>query len=233
MWVTLRVRGARIACALALALIAFAASTASGQVSDRGRITGRVTDATGGVLPGVRLTLTADEVNRSVVTDTDGSYAFDGLVPDVAHTIQAELAGFMTARFAGLLVTEGETTRVDLSLKLSSCLERGPPLYGIPPPLDQLLAAEAVAHVRIAEGSYKAQIGGVDSDCPLYTHHATATILQVSTSSRGAWRSGTTIDVYYDHSLTAGSEYVAFLEYDDIAGRYKIGEPYIAMSVNG
>ena len=76
-----------------------------------------------------------------------------------------------------------------------------------------------VAHVRIADDSYQAQVGIRDRDCPRYAHHTAATILQVAASSRDLWQRATVIDVSSNGRLAAGSEYVAFLSYDSSVGR--------------
>src|SRR5688572_1249363 len=97
-------RGASIAFALALVLTASVASTASAQVTDRGRIAGRVRDSSGGVLPGTQITLTTDNASRTVVSNTEGDFAFDGVAPGAVHTIQAQLPGFTTVTREGLVV---------------------------------------------------------------------------------------------------------------------------------
>src|SRR5437870_8077771 len=62
-------------------------------------VSGRVVDASGGVLPGVAVTLTNEATNQSrmVTTDDQGVYRFAGLTPG-KYAIATELEGF--AKFA-------------------------------------------------------------------------------------------------------------------------------------
>src|SRR5262245_60301871 len=84
--------------ALLLAILVGTAGAAGAQTF-RGGISGRVTDATGAVLPGVTVTVTNDAtaVSRTTVTSTTGDFS----VPDLplgAYTIEAALQGFQTVR---------------------------------------------------------------------------------------------------------------------------------------
>src|SRR5690348_1143173 len=66
-----------------------------------GRITGSVTDASGGAIVGATVTDTdvARGTNRTVTTDSAGQYAFPGLNPGT-HKIHAEAKGFKAAEHA-------------------------------------------------------------------------------------------------------------------------------------
>ncbi len=80
-------------------------------------IVGLVRDTTGGVLPGVTVTVTnvATGVVRAVVTDQAGNYSVTALVAG-EHTVTAELGGFKTSRRDRVPVQSGNATRVDFSL---------------------------------------------------------------------------------------------------------------------
>src|SRR5204863_7521128 len=58
-------------------------------------VTGRVTDPTGAVIPGVEITVTniATGAMRTVISNEQGSYAVTQLQPGT-YNIKAELAGF-------------------------------------------------------------------------------------------------------------------------------------------
>jgi hypothetical protein len=58
-------------------------------------VSGKVSDATGGVLPGVTVTVTSLATNqqRTVVTTEEGVYRFAGLTPG-NYSIAVELEGF-------------------------------------------------------------------------------------------------------------------------------------------
>jgi len=62
-------------------------------------VSGKVTDATGGVMPGVSVTITSAATNqsRTVVTNDEGVYRFAGLSPG-NYTVAAEIEGFAKFR---------------------------------------------------------------------------------------------------------------------------------------
>ena len=81
---------------LASLLLAGLSSPALAQVSaTTGAINGRVSDPTGGVLPGVSVTIASQSMQgtRSDVTNAQGDYRFPA-VPPGEYRITCELAGF-------------------------------------------------------------------------------------------------------------------------------------------
>ena len=89
-----------------------------------GVISGIITDAQGGVLPGV--TVTARNVDtgasRDQVTEGDGRYRFAALQPGT-YEIKAELSGFGTANIPAIVVqTSSETTR-NITLQVTGVQE--------------------------------------------------------------------------------------------------------------
>jgi hypothetical protein len=77
-----------------------------------GRISGTVTDASSGVLPGVTVTVTetATGLTRASVTDSRGNFAFVDL-PRGTYNVTAELQGFKKAVKSGYeLVADGRVT---------------------------------------------------------------------------------------------------------------------------
>ena len=107
---------------LALAILVGFALPANAQVV--GQIQGTVTDAQGGVLPGVSLTLrnTDTGVSRTSVSETDGQYRFAGLPPGT-YQLKAELQGFASVDVSNLTVTIGLQLRQDLKMQLQSLQE--------------------------------------------------------------------------------------------------------------
>src|SRR5207253_8532750 len=81
-------------------------------------LAGRVTDESGGALPGVTVTATqsATGFNRSVVTGSDGSYRFPSL-PVGTYTVNADLSGFssVTTRNVELIVAQERELNVTLT----------------------------------------------------------------------------------------------------------------------
>ncbi len=93
-------------------------STAMAQV-DRGTITGIVTDPSGGVVPGVRLTVTnvTTGVVNSATSNASGVYSIP-LLPVAVYDLTAEAKGFRRFEHTNVIVSVGQTTRLDFSLSV-------------------------------------------------------------------------------------------------------------------
>jgi hypothetical protein len=91
------------------------------QPAQTGTVSGVVEDATGGVLPGVTVTITSQDrgFSRSTVTDEDGKYLFPA-VPIGPYTVSASLQGFETAQAANNLVETEKTTNVPFTMKIGA-----------------------------------------------------------------------------------------------------------------
>ncbi|MBI2185854.1 MAG: TonB-dependent receptor, partial [Acidobacteria bacterium] len=86
-------------------------------------LTGTVTDATGGVLPGVTVTATNEATGNVFEGVTDGTGNFRIPVRVGNYRINAELSGFTTIQRTGVQVLVGQTINVDLQMKPSSIQE--------------------------------------------------------------------------------------------------------------
>src|SRR5689334_4607904 len=114
--------GGRVS-ALAVALVIVLAAAAGAQTTT-GRISGTVADASGGVLPGVSVTVVNDAtaLARTTTTDGQGAYVFVDL-PVGTYTVKTELAGFKSAvRTGNTLNADGRVT-VDFKLDVGSVAE--------------------------------------------------------------------------------------------------------------
>ncbi len=82
-------------------------------------ISGVVTDATGGALPGVTLTALHRETGQrhSATTNAEGFYALRPL-PIGPYVVEAELSGFQRYRREGLTLTTGDTVALDIKLPI-------------------------------------------------------------------------------------------------------------------
>ena len=107
---------------LAVAVLLLTAVTAGAQ-TETGRITGVVTDATGGILPGVTVNAKAvgTGATRTVVTDSAGQYVFANL-PPAQYELTTELAGFNSAN-AKVTVSVGGAFNVDLKMDVAGTKE--------------------------------------------------------------------------------------------------------------
>src|SRR3954470_23576837 len=86
-------------------------------------LTGTITDATGGVLPGVTVTPSNEATGNKFVgvTDERGVYRMPVRVGN--YQVTAELQGFSTATRAGLNLLVGQTATLNLQLGPSTLQE--------------------------------------------------------------------------------------------------------------
>jgi hypothetical protein len=122
---------ARISALLvALALTVTGLATAQERF---GNITGKVTDQTGAVLPGVTVTVTNNETQRStvVVSDSNGTFYAAALEPG-RYTVKFELSGFVGQEAPNVILLLGTTATVDSSLRVGGVTETVQVLAGTP-----------------------------------------------------------------------------------------------------
>ena len=105
---------------LAVLLAVALPSAVLAQTAQVGQVRGTVSDQSGGVLPGVTVTLTSEERGfvRSQVTDSQGHYLFP-VVPLGTYTLTFALSNFETKMQAGNLVEAEKTTNVSTTLALA------------------------------------------------------------------------------------------------------------------
>ena len=113
----------RIAIVLLTSTLGMAA-TAAAQGEASASVTGSVTDAQGGVLPGVTVTLRNIESGaaRTTATETNGRYRLAGLQPG-RYALRAELDGFQPTDVANLTLTIGLALQQNLTLALRGVQE--------------------------------------------------------------------------------------------------------------
>lgn len=115
------VRGVRsILLAAGLLLIA----TASAHAQGNGSIFGKVTDSTGGVMPGVTVTVSGTALQQALtaVTGTTGTYQFP-VIPIGTFTVAFELDGFKKAVRNGIIITTGFSAPVDQKMEVGNKTE--------------------------------------------------------------------------------------------------------------
>ncbi len=106
-----------VICCILWAVAAFAQS-------DRGTITGTVTDPANAVVPGAKVTATnslTGAKTETAATDT-GNYTLTSL-PAGLYDLSIEVAGFKTINRRGIEVQVAQTARVDVSLEVGSSTE--------------------------------------------------------------------------------------------------------------
>jgi len=92
--------------------------------SSYGSITGTVTDATGGVIPGATVTITNTGTNeaRTVQTGSAGEYRFVDLLP-ASYRVAVQAKSFKRFEHAAVTVQVGGTLRVDAALQVGAATE--------------------------------------------------------------------------------------------------------------
>src|ERR671913_535452 len=148
-----------------------------------GSITGTVTDASGAVLPGVNVTITGDRLiggPQTQVSDTNGTYRFDRLVPG-SYNVKFELQGFrnverpdvrISAAFVAsinakmevgsvseTITVTGESPTVDVRSNVQQTVMNQEILEGIPTGRDPWSLAKLIPGVQVA--TY--DVGGTQS----------------------------------------------------------------------
>ena len=91
----------------------------------RGTILGRISDATGAVIPNVdvRVANVATGAAASSKTNSSGNYTIPYLLPGT-YTLTAELAGFRTSRREGIQVRVNDTLEVNVEMVVGDVAER-------------------------------------------------------------------------------------------------------------
>ncbi len=100
-------------------LLAFVASLAFSPAAhaQNGKITGKVTDAQGGILPGATIvSMDMDTgMGYTLVTNAAGAYVFPSLPPG-PYKVTVSMSGFETYVRDGLILKTGLTLSVDANL---------------------------------------------------------------------------------------------------------------------
>src|SRR5580765_520076 len=106
------------ACVLAFAVVAKADIT-------RFDLSGIITDGTGGVLPGVTVSLKNADTgfSRSTVTDSEGRYSFNAVPPTGKWTLTVELSGFATQNRQGLEFQANTRPEINFQLNVGGLQE--------------------------------------------------------------------------------------------------------------
>jgi Carboxypeptidase regulatory-like domain/TonB dependent receptor len=86
-------------------------------------LTGTVTDATGGVLPGVTVTAVHEATGNTFVGVTDGGGIFRIPARIGTYRITAELSGFNTVSRSGVTLQVGQTAAVNVQMAVSTLQE--------------------------------------------------------------------------------------------------------------
>lgn len=116
-WLRMTIRTLRIA--LILACVIFTARMVNAQAV--AGLTGTVTDSTGAVVPGAKVTITNVGTSSSVhaITSSSGTYAVTGLTPG-SYSVTVEAAGFRKYVQSGIGVEVSTTATINVQLTTGS-----------------------------------------------------------------------------------------------------------------
>ncbi len=84
----------------------------------QGEVTGQITDTTGGLIAGARITVTNEGTNavRIVNTNNSGVYNIPSLTPGL-YTVKVEAQGFQSAVRSAVELQVQQTARIDFQLQ--------------------------------------------------------------------------------------------------------------------
>ena len=111
--------------AILIAVLALALGAGTATAQERfGGLSGTVSDASGGVLPGATVTVTSKTTGsaRTLVTGSDGTFLVQDLEPG-RYAVLVELSGFAKSQLDDLTIALGKTLRVDTQLKVGDLTE--------------------------------------------------------------------------------------------------------------
>jgi hypothetical protein len=126
-----------------------------------GRISGTVTDPTGAVIPGAKVTITNEEtqLGRSVTADTRGFYVAPEL-PVGVYSVTGEYKGFKTTKASGNDLVAGARMTVDLTLQVGSVTESvevrtvGETVNTTSGEISRTIDSQQVEHMALNERNY-------------------------------------------------------------------------------
>ena len=115
----LRMKVFRLFAICLMAAVCAAPLFGQGASATYGNIYGKVTDESGGALPGVSVTLSGGGAARTSTTGGQGEFRFLNLSPGT-YTVKTELNGFSTVERTNVTVSLGSNTEVAIPMKIAS-----------------------------------------------------------------------------------------------------------------
>jgi hypothetical protein len=134
--------------------------------TNAGSLSGSVSDASGGALPGVTVTATNSSTgfNRTVITETDGTYRFQSL-PVGTYEVNADLAGFGSVTTRNVEVNVATDRSLNITLKQATVKEQitvtaASPLIETTPAIGTVVSQREIANLPL-NGRQFANLGSL------------------------------------------------------------------------
>ena len=107
-----------------LALVVLSSSFLAAQQTINATLSGTISDPTGAVLSGAKVTLLSPElgITRTYTTDDTGNYTFS-LLPPANYNLRVEAGGFKTYKQDGISLAAGQTARQTVTLVTGAIAE--------------------------------------------------------------------------------------------------------------
>ena len=168
----------RLQKGLAAALMLAGAAALLGQ-TPTGSISGVITDSSGAVVPGAKVTVTdvGKGISRSVATDGAGRYQAPGLIPG-NYEIQAQMEGFQTEIHKGIQLTVGMDAVINLSLQVGQVAQttvvsgEAPLVETVTGTVSGLVDDREIRDLPLNGRSFD-QLIGLQSSTPMFHNRAT------------------------------------------------------------
>jgi hypothetical protein len=185
-------------CVVSVAVVAlFSSAVLSAQAT--GELVGRVTDESGGVLPGVTVTATQTDTGfvRTVVTDAEGQWVMPNMLPG-PYRLEVMLQGFRTYVQTGIVLQVGATPTLNAVLAVGN--------------LEETVSVEAAAPVVDVRSAGISEVVQDVHELPLQGRQVTDLIMlvgaavQTGTSDSRSMQGGVNISVA--GGLTFGVAYL-------------------------
>ena len=106
-------------CFALILLFTFLSIATVAQDQNNGTITGTISDSTGGVIPGAKITVTNGPLVKTATSDEKGEYKITELPPG-SYTLTVTLEGFQEYKTENLALTADQSVRMDATLNPAS-----------------------------------------------------------------------------------------------------------------
>jgi hypothetical protein len=117
------------------AVAAFATPHAAAAQGEQSRITGKVTDGSGGALPGVTVTIASPRLAKPITVFTDGVGQYSSPpLQSATYNVKFELSGFETRTNPAIYLQPGDVFVLDRQMALASVAETVEVVAPAPPP---------------------------------------------------------------------------------------------------